>query len=147
MTITDALRGEHAVFYAQLDHLEQAVAAAGEPGTLRDLAALLASALGTHAGLEDALLFEPLRAKLADGAGLDRLGQDHVKVRGLLGGLRTTTDLAAAKREFATVIATAREHSAEEERTWYPLAEQVLGVEALEEMGREWAARRGVILA
>ncbi len=52
INITDALRGEHGVYYAQFAHLEQAVPLLKELASLKAQTAMLAPAPATHAQLE-----------------------------------------------------------------------------------------------
>lgn len=143
--ITDAFTAEHAVFYAQFAALEATLPTAGLP-ELRAQVALLAAALGSHAELEDELLFGPLLGLLddADAAGVALLADEHRSVRGELQRLRDADDPVEARGRFLAAIAVAREHSRREEETYFPLAAERLGDEQLAQLGRLWAARRGV---
>lgn len=53
MKITDALLGEHAVFYAQFEHLRQSLPVADALTQVHSQGAMLAAALATHAHLEE----------------------------------------------------------------------------------------------
>jgi len=74
MNLIDALIAEHAVFRAQLDHLEQSLKTSASVERLKAQFELLASGLRRHAKIEDDLVFGPLNAKLG-------LSQDIESVR------------------------------------------------------------------
>jgi len=57
MVITDAFLGEHAVFYAQFEHMEQIIPSTESLSEVKSQGAMLASALRGHAQLEEELLF------------------------------------------------------------------------------------------
>lgn len=56
MKVTDALLGEHAVFYAQFDYLEKTIPPAKDLALVKSQGAMLTAALASHAHLEDELL-------------------------------------------------------------------------------------------
>ncbi|MFQ5856645.1 MAG: hemerythrin domain-containing protein [Anaerolineae bacterium] len=145
MKIIEALLGEHAVFYAQFDHLEQAVPAAETLAQVQSQAALLTAALETHANLEDDLLFAALDPHLGSQMGpLAVMRMEHDEIRGTLAGLPEAQDLPEAQRLVLHAVQVAREHFAKEEQVLYPMAEQTLDADALTQLGARWAEQRGV---
>lgn len=147
MKITDALLGEHGAFYAQFDRLETDLPRAASAAEVREQAALLSSALVSHAQLEDELLFDRLGAAPgADPGLLAVMAEEHERIAGALRKAQSGSDLAASRSVLLEAVAEARAHFAKEERAVFPLAESILGAAVLEELGAAWAARRAVYL-
>ncbi|MCC6223693.1 MAG: hemerythrin domain-containing protein [Thermoleophilia bacterium] len=141
MRITDALLGEHAVIYPLLDELARCdFETAGEA---RGQGRVVAAALGSHARLEDELLFDPLEQHLGTGAGpLAMMRAEHDEIEALLARLVELEELAEARTAATQVTALAREHFAKEEQVLFPMADQTLDEAELGELGAEWARRR-----
>ena len=55
-------------------------------------------------------------------------------------------DAGEARLHLEAAIAEARSHFHKEEVVLFPLAEQLLGADALEQMGEAWAHNRGIAL-
>jgi regulator of cell morphogenesis and NO signaling len=167
ITITDALRGEHGVFYAQFDHIEGGLATVDLAG-LKTQGALLASALAPHAHLENDILFPALERELGGDGGpltvfraehaeiedaleklqtLRELSRHHDDIEGTLQRLPRVEDVAVARRLVGQTLAIARDHFSKEEHMLFPMAEQMLSEDALERLGEQWAAQRHVVLA
>jgi hemerythrin-like domain-containing protein len=143
MKITDALLGEHAVIYLLLGHLEQSAGSYESAAEARTQGALLAASLGSHAELEDELLFCELESELGAGFGpLEVMRAEHADIEGTIALLRDVDDAAEARRLAEHIAAAARGHSAKEEQVLFPLAENALGEETLLRVGELWAARR-----
>jgi hemerythrin-like domain-containing protein len=148
MKITDALLGEHGVFYAQFGQLEKAVPASETLAQVQGQAALLGAALKPHASMEDEFLFTPLESHLGTQAGpLAVMRMEHDKIEGALARVQEVQDLAEAQGLVLQVVQVAREHFAKEEQILYPMAEQMLGAETLAQLATRWAERRGVTVA
>jgi hemerythrin-like domain-containing protein len=145
MKVTDALLGEHAVFYAQFDHLEKNIPPAKDLAVVKSQGAMLTAALATHAHLEDELLFIALEAHLDPQFGpLAVMRMEHNEIESSLGRLQEVQDLAEAKNLLLHAIQTARAHFAKEEQILFVMAEQLLDTRALEQLGRKWAEARKV---
>ena len=147
MKITDALLGEHAVFYAQLDHLEQVIPTANALAQVKSQGAMLAAALVSHAQLEEELLFTTLEPHIGPMGPLTVMRMEHDEIEGTLARLPKIQELAEAQSLALHVIQVAREHFAKEEQILYPIAEQVLDTDTLTQLGRQWAERRRVIIS
>ncbi|MBT4500589.1 MAG: hemerythrin domain-containing protein [Gemmatimonadetes bacterium] len=145
MKITDALLGEHGVFYAQFGHLEESVPECGSLEQVQGYTAMLTAALETHACMEDHLLFTALEAHpgLASGP-LPVMRQEHEWIESRLARVTETDDLNEARDSLLDALRIAREHFAKEERVLFPAAMQILGDERLEELGQQWAEKRQV---
>ena len=143
MKITDALLGEHGVFYAQFDRLEEVLAGEPDLEAVRGLAGLLASALAPHAALENELLFDPAAAREGgEGGPMEAMHQEHDEIEALLEGVLEAADAEEARRGLREVVDRARAHFRREEEMAFETAERLLGPEELERRGGEWAARR-----
>jgi iron-sulfur cluster repair protein YtfE (RIC family) len=144
MLITDALAAEHGVLYALFDHLESVLATA----TLAELGAqthMLRAAVGSHAQLEDELLFADLERYLgADAGPLEMMRTEHRMIEDGLDQLPGLADVAAARRLLRDVITTARDHFAKEERIVFPMALATLEARTLATRGTRWIERRHV---
>jgi len=143
MKITDALYGEHGPLYALLAHCE-ASAAQWELADLMLAGRTVEAALLSHATVEDELLFQALEPRLPAGGPVTVMRAEHEEIDANLAALRAASDEGAARRALLRVVLVAREHFAKEEQVLFPMAEELLGGEALARLGAEWAARRGV---
>lgn len=146
MKLTDALRGEHGVFYAQFGHLEENVPKSQDVAEVRGQAALLAACLITHATLEDEVLFAALEPAIGKMGPLAVMRMEHEQIDGALASAREATDLGQAKELVLKALSVAREHFTKEERVLFSMAEQALGEEQLSELCARWAERRGVFV-
>lgn len=143
MKITDALMGEHAVFYAQLDHLAGAVRGDAAPRDAAADASLLGSALEGHARLEEDLLFAPMEPSLGGvGGPLEVLRAEHEEIEALLTRARRADELGVASRAIRDLVELARAHFAREEEALFPAAEALLDEQRLLSLGASWAERR-----
>lgn len=142
MKITDAFLGEHAVFYAQFDHMEQTVPTTDSLKNVKTQAALLAAALTGHAQLEEELLFQKLETHIGQGGPLAVMRMEHNQIEENLSRLPDLDTLEDARRVLLQTVKVAREHFAKEEQILYPLAERTLGIDHLTELGEQWAGVR-----
>lgn len=145
MKITDALLGEHGVFHVELDHLERAVPEAAAIEQVHAQAALLAASLGTHAGLEDELLFAALEPYLGSEAGpLAVMRMEHDEIEHSLQRLPEIQNLSEAQGLLLHLVQVAQDHFTKEEHVLFPMAQQMLDAPTLVRLGADWAERRGV---
>ena len=147
MKITDALLGEHAVFYAQFDHLEQAIPAANSVAQVKSLGEMLAAALAGHAQLEEELLFKTLEPHIGSMGPLAVMRMEHDQIEGGLEALPAVRDLEQAREVLLQIVEVARGHFAKEEQVLYPQASQALSTEKMLDLGAQWAALRGIVVA
>ena len=146
MKITDALLGEHAVFYTQFDYLEQFAPSVTDHPLVKSLGAMLAAALASHARLEEELLFTTLEPHIGSTGPLAVMRMDHDEIEKSLEHLPATQDVDQARELLLQIVAIAREHFAKEERMLYPIATQMLSAETLIDLGAQWAYARRIIL-
>ena len=146
MKITDAMRGEHGVFYAQFDWIENGLADATLP-IMQTQGALLASALAPHAHLEDDLLLAAMERRADGGGPTEVFRNEHAEIESALEALQAARDADGARELMQHALDAARDHFAKEERMLFPNAELALTEGTLTELGEEWAAQRHIALA
>jgi len=145
MKITEALLGEHAVFYAQFGYLEKNIPAAQDLTLVKSQGAMLTAALASHAHLEDELLFIALEAHLDPHFGpLAVMRMEHNEIEGSLQRLQEVQDLTEAKNLLLHAVQVARAHFAKEEQVLFPMAKQMLAESKLELLAAKWAELRRV---
>lgn len=147
MKVTDALLGEHAIFYAQFDYLEKSIPAAQDLTLVKSQGAMLTAALATHAHIEDELLFVALETDMNPESGpLAVMRMEHNEIEGSLVRLQEVLNLVEAKNLLLHTIQTARAHFAKEEQVLFPMAGQLLEANKLIQLGKQWAGLRKVMI-
>ena len=146
MKMTDALLGEHGVFYAVFDFLEECLVDVDSADEVRRLAAMLAAALIPHAKLENEVLFPPLEEQMGSGGPIAVMRQEHSEIEGVLASLDDSDDADELKGRVLRAVRAAREHFLKEETILFPIAEDQVGPGVLRRLGKTWAAKRGVTL-
>jgi len=147
MRITDALLGEHGALYALFDHVEAAIARAPSLLEMREVVAILAAALASHARLEDELLFPVLEHKLGAITPLAVMHVEHQVIDEALSDALAETSRDDAVALVTRALAIARQHFVKEERFLFALADDTIAEAELERLGASWAQRRRVELA
>ncbi|MBI2847313.1 MAG: hemerythrin domain-containing protein [Chloroflexi bacterium] len=146
MKITEALRGEHGVFYAQFDHMARSVPQAQTLAQLQSSVAMLDAALASHAKMEDELLFSNLEPHLGPMGPLAVMRMEHDEIEGASARIKEVQDIAEARALALSLVQVARNHFAKEEQILFHMAEEVLDEDTLERLGVQWAERRGVAI-
>jgi hemerythrin-like domain-containing protein len=142
MKITDAFIAEHAVLYAQLDHLELAIPAARTAGEIKAMAGLLEAALRSHADLEDQLLFNHLEPGLDQMGKLEKVQHEHAAICHALERVRHARTRPEAQRRLLNIVHLTRKEFDLEDRVIFRLAEETLREDTLLKLGRAWARQR-----
>lgn len=144
MKVTEALLGEHGVFYVQFDHLEQTLPAVASMDWIKAQAVLIQSAISTHAQLEDELLFSAIDQHLGPGGPVAVMRMEHEEIESTLNAIPEIQNIETISSRMLHAIQVARQHFMKEEQILFPLADQVLGSEQLHDLGERWAERRRV---
>ena len=144
MKITEALLGEHGLFYSEFDQLERGLPGEMDISAVKSQGVLLQAGIESHARLEENLLFTNLEEKIGPMGPLAVMRSEHEEIERTLGLLAEVEDHEQARRQLLHVVQVAREHFAKEEQVLFPLAEQALGSETLHNLGARWAEARGV---
>src|SRR6185436_2635987 len=142
MKITDAFIAEHAVLYAQLDHLETAIPAARTAGEIKAMAGVLEAALRSHADLEDELLFNGLEPGLDQMGKLEKVQHEHDAICKGLELVRQARSRQGAQRRLMNVVHLTRKEFDLEDRVIFRMAEEILREETLQKLGKAWARQR-----
>jgi hemerythrin-like domain-containing protein len=146
MKITDAFLGEHGVFYAQFDLLEQSLKE-GEPlDQIKSKTAMLAVGLISHAHLENELLFNALDKTPAGSGPVPIMRREHEVIDHALSGVQQMDDAVQVHKLIKSTLELARQHFSKEEKILFPLANQMLPEESLIQFGNLWGKRRSVTL-
>ncbi len=144
MKLTDALLGEHAVFYGLFEHVRETAANSDDATEIRGAVAALDKLLLSHANIEEELLFSRLDPHLGQMGPLTVMRDEHRRVEELLGAAMRETD--ALKSVIGQLLDTAYDHFQKEEGVLFAMAQQFLDAETLNAAGDEWAARRKVMV-
>ena len=144
MKITDAFIAEHAVIYAQLDHLEHAIPAARSLGEVKVMAGILQAALKPHAEAEDELLFNGLEPGLDQMGKLEKVQHEHDAICKGLEQIRTARTKKEAQRRLLSVVHLTRKEFDMEDRIIFRMAEELLREDTLLRLGKAWARKRFV---
>jgi hypothetical protein len=139
MKITQVLLGEHGAMYPLIEFIEKGAGTADLAG-LKLLANVLGSTLLSHADLEDALLRPEISHLLPSSHG----PSDHEVIRGGLGKVMAAIDENDARTTLVETLALTRKHFLKEESSIFAIACRELPIARQEEIGAEWARRRGV---
>ena len=147
MLITDALLGEHGVFYLLFQDIEKALPMLDSVSALQNRVAPLAFSLEAHAHLEDELLFTALETHLGtQGGPLAVMRMEHDQIMNLLERVQSAEDLAQGRVLASQMIEVSRAHFQKEEQVLFRMARRFLGEEELSVLGAKWAARRGPLI-
>lgn len=144
MKITDALLGEHGVFYVFFKTLAEKVQA-GDATSVQSLAEALDHMVRAHAAAEDDLLFPAIEAAMGGGGPVAVMRAEHREIDDILDDIRAADDagLFGPVGELTDLL---EAHFAKEEAVLFHLAQQFIDAAALDDMGRRWAERRAVRL-
>ena len=147
MLITDALLGEHGVFYLLFQDIEKALPALDSVAALQNRVASLAFSLEAHASLEDELLFTALEPHLGtQGGPLAVMRIEHNQIVNLLERIPSAPDLAQGRVLVSQMIEVSRAHFQKEEQVLFRMARKFLDEESLSALGTKWSARRGPLI-
>ncbi len=146
MKITDAFLGEHGVFYAQFDQLEQALKSNESLDQIKSSVAILAAGLGSHAHLEEELLFKALDNTPAGAGPIPIMRHEHDVIDRALIGIQQMEDQDQAHKLIKSTLELTRQHFAKEEKILFPMAAQMLQEASLVQFGVLWGKRRSVFL-
>ena len=144
MKITDAFIAEHAVIYAQLDYLEDAIPAAKTLGEIKVMAGMLEAVLKPHADAEDELLFNGLEPGLDQMGKLEKVQHEHDAICHGLEQVRISRTRKDAQRRLTNVVHLTRKEFDMEDRIIFRMAEEILREDTLVKLGKVWARKRHV---
>jgi len=147
MKITDALLAEHGLIRNLLETVERLRAESHDLTELRTAAAVLDNALATHSDIEETVFFPALEPHIGDAGPLAVMRAEHEEMDRSVGEMRDSEDVEHVKAVLSDLVALARTHFQKEEAILLPLAGEVLSEADQQEIGKKWAAARGVAIA
>lgn len=143
MKLTDALLGEHGAFYMLFDRIEEIAASESAIAQWRGATTVLEAMVGSHATLEEELLFSALEPHLGDRDGpLAVMIAEHEEMERMLTHIQEEADVNRAILWIPGALRAARSHFRKEEDVLFPMAERLLGEDALMRLGEIWARTR-----
>lgn len=147
MKVTDALLGEHGAFYVIFDQVEKFAAVEGPVSQIQGATTVLEAMVGSHAKLEEELLFTALEPFLGtDNGPLAVMRAEHEELERLLTQIDDAADITRANIWVEEALRAARSHFQKEEQVLFPMAQHLLGDENLTRLGRAWAEARRVTI-
>ena len=144
MKITDALYGEHGMFYPIFDYFESVMLAGPELSDLKAMTGMLGKMVVAHAGIEEEILFPALDQHFGEAGPLSVMRREHVQIDSFLESAMTADTVEASIDHVRNMIALMREHFAKEERILFVIAQKVLDEKEQEDIGEKWSELRGV---
>ena len=144
MNITEALIAEHTIFLGVFDQIERVLPSLATLTEVRTMASIVEGMLRNHAETESNLAYLALDHVLQDQGELQRMHQDHHEIDDRLKKVHTANTCAEARRLLKVALVSSREHFHCEERSVFPLLEEVLQQDTLAELGSTWMQRSKV---
>ena len=145
--MTDALLGEHGVFYALFDQIETVASTAANVAQIQSTAAVLNAVLLSHANLEEALLFPALESHMGKSGPLAVMRDEHDQIELALKQIEDVQEVDEGVGCVARALNLARDHFQKEESVLFSMARQLLDDEAQTRLGEAWAEARRVTIA
>ena len=145
--LTDALLGEHGVFYALFDQIEAVTATAASVAQLQEATLVLSTAVLSHSELEDELLIPALEPHMGTEGPLAVMRVEHDEIKTALRRIEEARDLEDGADCVARVLSLLRDHFQKEEEVLFSVARQVLDDETQIRLGKAWAKARRVTIA
>ncbi len=147
MKITSALLAEHMVFHHLFDHLERMAPEIRTLAELKSLAGLMEAMLRAHSKTEEELLMTPLDHCFEQIGQCEMFHQEHIEIDQSLLLVQEARRLNKARELLLAAVVASRKHFDKEERIVFPMAEDVLKSDTLEELGRAWIDQRKLPVA
>ncbi len=145
--LTDALLGEHGIFYAFFDQVEAVTATATSVTQIREATVALSAVVLSHANLEEELLFPALETHLGTTGPLAVMRTEHEEIEHALRQIEAAQDLEDGADCVARALSTLRDHFRKEEVVLFSIARQTLDEETQIRLGKAWAEVRRVTIA
>jgi hemerythrin-like domain-containing protein len=142
MKITEILMAEHAVFHNLFDHVEATVPKTRTLAEVKSLAAIITKLTAPHSHTEDELFIEPLEHCFDQLGQKDTFHHEHELIDATLDKVQNAKDLKTAKKLLVGAVTALRNHFDKEERVVFPMAERILKVRTLTELGNQWLKQR-----
>ncbi len=142
MKITEALFAEHLVFHNLFDHIEVTAPKLKTLAEVKALARVMETMLRSHSDTEDDLFIGPLEHCFEQIGQRESFHLEHEEIDENLKKVQQATRIRQAQSLLLAAVAYSRRHFDREERVIFPMAERVLNVNTLEELGKVWMQQR-----
>ena len=142
MKITEILMAEHAVFHNLFDHIEAVAPRLKTLAEVKALAAVVEKVHEPHSKTEDDLFIEPLEHCFEQIGQNETFHEEHKQIEETLAKVHRARTAKDAKKLLLGAMAACRKHFDKEERIVFPLAERVLKVKTLSDLGAAWLKKR-----
>lgn len=133
---------EHSVFHGMFDYMEKTLPKLETLAELKALGAVLNASMTPHSRVEEELFIEPLEHCLEQLGQNESFHDEHAEIEKDLANLQKTESLEEARQLLHKAVVASRKHFDKEERLVFPMGEQVLKSQTLNELGAEWMKRR-----
>jgi hemerythrin-like domain-containing protein len=147
VNLTDALLGEHGVFYALFDQIEAVTATATSVVQIQQATVALSAVVLSHAKLEEELLFPALETHLGTTGPLAVMRTEHDEIEHALRQIGEARNLDDGADSVARALGILRDHFQKEEEVLFSIARQTLDEETQIRLGKAWAEARRVTIA
>lgn len=147
MKLTDALLGEHGVFYAFFDRIEATAATATSVAQIREATVALSAVVLSHAKLEEELLFPALETHMGTTGPLAVMRNEHDEIERAFRRIEAARNLDEGTEGVAHALSILRDHFQKEEAVLFSIARQTLDEEMQIKLGKAWAKARRVTIA
>jgi hemerythrin-like domain-containing protein len=144
MKITDALYGEHGMFYPIFDYFESVMQSGPELSDFKAMTSVLGKMVVTHAGIEEEILFPALDKHLGEAGPLSVMRREHTEIDAYLDSALSADTSEEAVGHVRNMIGLMREHFAKEERVLFVITQKVLDEKEQEDIAEKWSELRGV---
>ena len=145
--LTDALLGEHGVFYAIFDRIEAISATATSVVQIQQATVALSAVVLSHANLEEELLFSTLEKHMGTTGPLAVMRTEHDEIEHAFGQIEAARNLDDGADCVARTLSILRDHFQKEEEVLFSIARQTLDEETQIRLGKAWAKARHVTIA
>jgi hypothetical protein len=142
MKITDALLAEHLVFHNLFDHIESVAPRIQTLAEIKALADVMEKMLKAHSDTEEELFMGPLEHCFEQIGQREMFEHEHEEIDKALLLVQQSSRMNKARELLLSAVASSRRHFDKEERIVFPLADRILKVETLHELGQVWIDQR-----
>jgi hypothetical protein len=140
--ITQALSAEHLMFCGVFNEVEKALPGFNRLEEVRRAARLVEGLLLSHAEVEEELLMLAEDHLQEAPRRYAYCRKEHQEIDGQLTRVRSTREIARARRLLRGALAASRKHFKQEERWVFPLIEKTVKPETLTKLGTVWFLQR-----
>ncbi len=147
MKITDALYGEHGLFYPMFNYTEALLNEGSELTEIKTALRFLGSIIIDHADFEEEVLFPKLEPFLGQAGPLAVMRSEHEKINELFEQAINAKTIETLTLNTRLMLDLLRGHFAKEEQVLFAITQKVLDEETQLRLGDKWAEHRGVSIA